>query len=169
MLKEQFADFLEIDEVKLISEWTNGVIIADTDPYSGEVYGNGLVMYKLVVDYLKSRIGLEEVEKLARRVAVQRMQAGINIGEFVYNVSLGRSIIFNRMYESGLPLEQLQLGSVKINECLITSCTVRYHATRSLKTLIWKKRNCSSNRRIRRGLLYLGKWHQVLSMNFATL
>lgn len=50
----------------------------------------------------------DDLRLLAHKVAQERSDANSNIGEFVYNVNLGRSIIIKYVNQSGIQIEELQ-------------------------------------------------------------
>src|SRR5690606_16138195 len=57
------------------------------------------------------------IQKLAYSVAEQRVKADINIGDFVYNVNLGRTIILNILNRSEIHFNDLQRQYEKIGYC----------------------------------------------------
>jgi hypothetical protein len=69
---------------------------------------NGLQMYELVKKTILNSLSENEIKQLAYKVAKERVEANINIGDFVYNVNLGRSIIVKYANQSGIPIEGLQ-------------------------------------------------------------
>lgn len=82
--------------------------IADDDKYIDHVERNGLSVFQLVKEMLGSSLHLEDIRALAEKIAKQRAEANINIGEFVYNTNLGRSLVIRYALQSGLSLEELQ-------------------------------------------------------------
>lgn len=59
----------------------------------------------------------DHLKRLAAKIAMERVQANINIGDFVYNVSSGRTIIYQQLSHSNLEWEELQQSLNKINYC----------------------------------------------------
>jgi signal transduction histidine kinase len=91
-----------------LQNWHQKVVIADHDIHKDKVIQNALHIFELAKRSLRSQLSPEEIKQLAYNVAVQRLEAEINIGEFVYNVNLGRSEIIKFVSGSGISIEQLQ-------------------------------------------------------------
>lgn len=100
--------FLENNSVAFLDSWRQQVMISSHDIHKEEVMGNGVQMLELIRKNIEKPLSEEEIRKLAYKVANERVEANINIGEFVYNVNLGRSEIMKWVNGSGLPIEQLQ-------------------------------------------------------------
>jgi signal transduction histidine kinase len=91
-----------------LQNWHQKVVIADHDIHKDKVIQNALHIFELAKRSLRGQLSPEEIKHLAHNVAVQRLEAEINIGEFVYNVNLGRSEIIKFVSGSGISIEQLQ-------------------------------------------------------------
>ncbi|WP_078410157.1 histidine kinase N-terminal domain-containing protein [Priestia abyssalis] len=100
--------FLESNSVTFLESWRQQVMISSNDIHKEEVMSNGVQMLELIRKNIEKPLSEEEIRKLAYKVAHERVEANINIGEFVYNVNLGRSEIMKWVNGSGLPMEQLQ-------------------------------------------------------------
>jgi signal transduction histidine kinase len=117
--KVKLVDFLSNRKEDLLEEWGSKVIISKDDPFVGQIRENGEAMYHI----LQNIFSLDELEieaqlkHLATRTAIERVQANINIGDFVYNVSMGRSIVYQELSNSNLDWEELQMTIQKINYC----------------------------------------------------
>lgn len=109
--------YLKMNKEELLDNWKKGFIIASDDPYNDIVILNGAAMLDMVIAFLCNTIDEEGLKFLAHRVARERLHANINIGEFVYNVCIGRSEIFNRLPDIGLTIEELHPVIIKINLC----------------------------------------------------
>lgn len=95
-LKDVIIDFLEEYRDQLLDKWNNQILISKNDPFKKNVLLNAQSMYDFVIQAIslpKSQID-RFLKPLSERVAEERRNANINIGEFVYNVNLGRTIIF---------------------------------------------------------------------------
>ncbi|MDV2887797.1 histidine kinase N-terminal domain-containing protein, partial [Alkalihalophilus pseudofirmus] len=64
-------------------------------------------MYEVVVNSILHEFSEQEIKSLAYKVAQERADANVNIGEFVYNINLGRSIIIKYVNLSGITAEEL--------------------------------------------------------------
>jgi signal transduction histidine kinase len=60
---------------------------------------------------------LETIQKYALEISEERALANINIGDFVYNVNLGRTVLYSYLSKSGLVWADLQESINKINFC----------------------------------------------------
>ncbi|MFP3361013.1 histidine kinase N-terminal domain-containing protein, partial [Planococcus sp. SIMBA_143] len=52
----------------------------------------------------------------AHKVAIERAEANVNIGDFIYNVNAGRSVLMKHMTYSNVQLNDLQVILDSINE-----------------------------------------------------
>lgn len=102
------ADFLEANRSVLLETWTSQMIVGAYDPNRNMVRLNGSLMLDLVIDCVReSRIDKERVMKLAHKISLERIEANANIGDFIYNSTIGRSYIFDLMPRVGLSIEEL--------------------------------------------------------------
>lgn len=123
--EEVMCRFLEQNEQRLLDLWMKSIIATEDD--RALIYENGKSMCRLVTLYLRKQIDEERILMLAYKVAQERVQRNVNIGEFVWNVSLGRSVILHHLYETIIPLDKLQPIINQINECFDTFL---HHAVR---------------------------------------
>ncbi|PWW27868.1 signal transduction histidine kinase [Cytobacillus oceanisediminis] len=112
-------ELLHNERENLLSEWKNKILITDDDPYKEQIRDNGDAMFNLVIQFLlKSKKDLEGyIQQLAYSVAEQRVKAEINIGDFVYNVNIGRSIIHKYLNYADISYHELQKYHEKISYC----------------------------------------------------
>jgi signal transduction histidine kinase len=116
-VEEQLCAFLEENKQSFLKTWRENVMISEEDIHKQNVSVNGLTMLQLVIQMLRSPLNEDQIKTLAYRVASERVESNVNIGEFVYNVNLGRSEIFKHLYDSNIPLSDLQPTINKINIC----------------------------------------------------
>ncbi|MFE1628929.1 histidine kinase N-terminal domain-containing protein [Brevibacillus reuszeri] len=109
--------FLEKHEAEVVEEFRKQIVVAEHDQYRGMIHLNGQAMYRLVVGYVGDRISQEDIKHLAYKVAHERNQAEINIGDFVYNVCLGRQLVFDLLQKGPFSPSTLVPALIKINEC----------------------------------------------------
>lgn len=115
--KSHILFFLQKHRDDLLREWNKSVIISDLDPYKDEVKKNGESFYNVVIDSfsISNTELLKRVHKIAVQIADERVKAEINMGEFVYNVNLGRTTFFSYLSKVGLEWDALQDAINKIN------------------------------------------------------
>ncbi|MBU8880057.1 GHKL domain-containing protein [Bacillus sp. FJAT-29790] len=116
---EKILAFLHENKELLLLEWGEKKIISKEEPFKHKMQENGELMFYLVYQSLMEEDDeLEErIRTLAHTVADQRVEAEVNLGEFVYNVNLGRSIIQNYLNKMRLSRWELQEQLEHINSC----------------------------------------------------
>jgi signal transduction histidine kinase len=117
--KEKLLNYLEIHKKDILNEWGKKIIISANDPFVDQIRDNGEAMFIIIQNifsYEESELD-ERLQSLAIRTATERVQANINIGDFVFNVSMGRSIVYQQLTESNLEWDELQNTINKINYC----------------------------------------------------
>lgn len=107
--------FLEENHDQFIRNWRNKSLISEDDIYKEEVVRNGWEMYQLIKKAIKDPLSEDEIIMLANKTAHERVQANVNISEFVYNVNTGRSEVVKWVWNSGIPSEELQPFIDQIN------------------------------------------------------
>lgn len=111
--------YLQSHKEELLSEWSNLILVNQNDPFKETIIDNGWSFFGIVEKTFQlSEIELlEYIEKLAKKVTEERVLANINIGDFVYNVDLGRTVIYSYMSRAGLDWPDLQSSINKVNFC----------------------------------------------------
>lgn len=107
--------FLEENHDQFIRNWRNKSVISEDDIYKEEVVRNGWQMYQLIKKAIKDPLTEDEIIQLANKTAHERVQANVNISEFVFNVNTGRSEVVKWVWNSGIPSEELQPFIDQIN------------------------------------------------------
>ena len=112
-------DFFDQNKQKLIQEWENAIIITKADPFKLKIQENGAALLEVLLHMHKmtKQELLEIIEKLAIEVSQERVLADINLGDFVYNVNLGRTVLYSYLSKIGIPLSDMQEAVNKINFC----------------------------------------------------
>jgi signal transduction histidine kinase len=116
-VEEKLCIYLENNYEEFLQKWSENVLISDRDPYKDEVAVNGRKMIQLVINFLRLDYDEALIKELAYKVAEERVHAKVNIGEFIYNVNIGRSEIFKHLNDSQIPLVELQPTINNINQC----------------------------------------------------
>lgn len=114
--QNQLIDYLDQNLDEYLTIWKQRIRISADDIYRDKVVANGKLMYELVRRNIVEPIDDKKIAELAKKVAKQRVEANINIGDFIYNVNLGRSVLFNHMTNSDLSSNDLQPILESLNE-----------------------------------------------------
>ncbi|MED0668867.1 histidine kinase N-terminal domain-containing protein [Aneurinibacillus aneurinilyticus] len=114
---KRFTDFLKQQADVLVREWREDAFVSENAPFRDKVFQNGIEMYEIVIQILINEGEKEALKRLACQIVEERIEAGINIGEFVYNVNGGRSRIFKCLTVFEMSMEELQPIINRINEC----------------------------------------------------
>lgn len=67
--------------------------ITDNDKYIDHIVHNGIAVFQLVKDTLLHASNRDNIEQLAYKIAKERAETNMNIGEFVYNTNLDRKSV----------------------------------------------------------------------------
>ncbi len=111
--------FFEKNKEQLLHEWENSIVISNGDPYKDKISQNGIAIFNIVLNMhnMSEKELLGSIEKYAIEISEERALANINIGDFVYNVNLGRTVLYSYLSKSGLEWEDLQESINNINFC----------------------------------------------------
>ncbi len=107
--REKLIDYLSKSKNLLISLWEKEILISTEDPYKFEVNTNDLSLFQMILDGLDIE-GLDIemfIKEFSLKIAEQRVNDSINIGTFVYNVNIGRSIIYHHLLEADFTKEEI--------------------------------------------------------------
>ncbi|WP_270181397.1 histidine kinase N-terminal domain-containing protein [Alkalihalobacillus sp. CinArs1] len=105
--QNQLVDYLDQNLDEYLNSWKRRVRISDDDIYKDKVVANGKLMYQLVRTNIVDPIDENKIAELAKQIARERVEANINIGDFIYNVNLGRSVLFDHMTRSDVSSDDL--------------------------------------------------------------
>ena len=114
--KEILVQHLEDNQTLIVDEWNNSLKTNQKDPYKDRIRENGFQMYVLVKNTLKGSVSEEVYKNLAYKVANERIEANVNIGDFLYNINLGRDIVVKSTLEVNIPKEHQKLFFDMINK-----------------------------------------------------
>ena len=110
------AAFLERNRESFIAEWNEKIIVQDNDPYKHRIVENGDEMYRLAISAVTQQLSANILKTMANRIARERIEANINIGDFIFNINLGRQIIIRNMFEVDVPIAYLQKTIDELNQ-----------------------------------------------------
>ena len=118
-----FEDALEVlisEKSSIAAEWSKIITYSVKDPFKDGNHEKGMQIFDLIIQSLtekESELIDAKIKNYAHIVASDRLQAEVNIAEFIKSVSLGRTILFNRL----LPLNPTAAESHEflliINDC----------------------------------------------------
>lgn len=123
--KKKLIQYLESNEKDFLTNWHNSIFIHEKDMFKEHIEGNGFQMYVLIKKAIMEPVADETVKEFAYKVAKERVLSNSNIGEFVYNVNLGRSTVIKYVIKSGISITDLQPIIDVINHHFDRYC---YHA-----------------------------------------
>lgn len=117
--KEALLNFFKSQKQQLLYDWDKSIIVSDKDPFRDKILANGESLFNMVLMVFKMTQDelLEYIEHLATSVSLERVEANINIGEFVYNVNLGRSVLYSYLSKAELDWSDMQESINLINFC----------------------------------------------------
>ncbi len=104
---KKIGQYLLENKEKFIHFWEEQIIVHHHKDNKELIIQNGYLMYEVVVNSILHEFSEQEIKSLAYKVAQERADANVNIGEFVYNINLGRSIIIKYVNLSGITAEEL--------------------------------------------------------------
>jgi signal transduction histidine kinase len=112
---DRLITFLEDHSQGFLYNWREKIVISEDDLYKEEVLQNGLRMFQLVKRAIQNPLSEEEITALAYKTAYERVEANVNISDFVYNVNIGKSEVIKWVSRSGIDWEALQPYLEEIN------------------------------------------------------
>lgn len=112
---DELIRFLDDNISTFIAAWRQKITISEDDLHQEEVEKNGMRMYDLVKKTIQCPLSSDEIDFLASKVALERVEANVNIGDFINNVNLGRREVIRYIVSSGIPRSDLQPYIEEIN------------------------------------------------------
>lgn len=113
-LKEQLAVFLESSQPIIVEKWIAIARLSPDDPYFEEIINNGKRTVELISRYIRNP-DENWIQKLTNKIANERINANVNIGEFVANINSGRSVVISVLKESSFDRNELSIALEIIN------------------------------------------------------
>jgi signal transduction histidine kinase len=112
---DRLIAFLEEHSTEFLHNWRAKIVISEDDLYKEEILQNGLRMFQLVKRAIENPLSEEKIRALAFKTAQERVEAKVNISDFVYNVNIGKSEVIKWVSRSGIEWDALQPYLEEIN------------------------------------------------------
>ncbi|MCL6571662.1 MAG: GHKL domain-containing protein [Bacillus sp. (in: Bacteria)] len=111
--------FFNQNKEKLLHEWENTIVFTHEAPNKVDIRedGEALMSILLNMDRMTKQELLDVIKKLAIEVSEERVIKDINLGDFVYNVNLGRTILYGYLSKTELSWSCIQEAMKMINFC----------------------------------------------------
>lgn len=121
-MDNRLFSFLISEREQLIADWTVKIIVSEDDPYREKITNSAEKMYEIILSvFSDTKEELEEhLQSLAFMVGEEQVHANINIGDFVFNVNSGRSIIYKHLHKMNVEWPEIQEAINRINYCFDT-------------------------------------------------
>lgn len=114
---DDVVDYLQSDMERLLTVWVENILNSLEDKYKQQIKENGKMILQLLLQSLSNKDAdfTSTIRDLSISIANQRVQAGSNIGEFVYNVNSGREVLQKAVWKIGLGADELEDISNRIH------------------------------------------------------
>lgn len=115
----KLVEYFTSHKEDLLNEWAKKIIISRNDPFVTQIRDNAEYMFNLLIKILSLKDNQFEthLQTLATKIAKERVLANINIGDFVYNVSIGRTIMSQQLADSKLEWDEIHEALNLLNYC----------------------------------------------------
>ncbi|WP_377889657.1 histidine kinase N-terminal domain-containing protein [Alkalihalobacillus sp. R86527] len=97
--EQRLATFLKESQPNIVQKWLTIAKLSKEDPYYEEIINNGKRTVELISHYILTE-DESWIVTLTKKIATERIQANVNIGEFVANINSGRSVVISVLNES---------------------------------------------------------------------
>jgi signal transduction histidine kinase len=128
---QPFLEYLREIKPLFIQAWEKSIEIDAGRIDKERVSLNGSTMFEITMQLLGDTLDEKEVKTLAYKVATERSQASINIGDFIYNVYKGRSTILTQINKFNFAVNDFILVNEKIND--LFDRFIRYTLTKYME------------------------------------
>ncbi|WP_416731285.1 histidine kinase N-terminal domain-containing protein [Fictibacillus sp. JL2B1089] len=89
----ELAQFLNNQRTSIVEKWLENVLLPQNDPFYEEVKKNGHQTIVELINFLETG-SLDRLQALTSKIAKERIEAKANVGDFVHNINVGRSIVY---------------------------------------------------------------------------
>jgi signal transduction histidine kinase len=108
---DSVVSLLQQNEDELVKKWFDRALVNDKEPYLNEMVKNGHTTINMVINYLENPTIVNNISKLTEKIARERVEANVNIGDFVFNINIGRKLIFDVIDNSDLA-EKIKVNAI---------------------------------------------------------
>jgi len=111
--------FFSQNKMSLVQEWENAIVVNHGDPFKMKIRENGEALLNVLLTMHKRTKPelVQMIEEIAINVSKERVMADINISDFVYNVNLGRTVLYSYLSKTGISWAAMQDSINMINFC----------------------------------------------------
>ncbi len=117
---EEALEVLISEKSSIAAEWSKTITNTVKNPFKDGNHEKGMLLFDLIIQALtekKTEMIDSQIKNYAHIVASDRMQAEVNIAEFIKSVSLGRTILFNRLLPLNPTIAESHEFLLIINDC----------------------------------------------------
>ncbi|WP_257349197.1 histidine kinase N-terminal domain-containing protein [Pseudalkalibacillus decolorationis] len=111
----QLIELLHNHHDAILEEWLKVVSISPQDPFYNEIIKNGGHTIRLVTTYVEDP-ETPLVQNLTKKIARERVEAQVNIEEFISNINMGRSIVYRVLSKTNVPKDKQLRFMLLIND-----------------------------------------------------
>ncbi|GGH73674.1 signal transduction histidine kinase [Pullulanibacillus pueri] len=115
--KEKLIQYLRLHRSDLIKKWIDLIYSNKEDIYKERFPKHALALFALAIKSINNALSDQEIEKLANKIANERVQANVHIGDFVYSLNMGRTLLISFIHQSGMSIQELSPIVNNINSC----------------------------------------------------
>ncbi|WP_258000316.1 histidine kinase N-terminal domain-containing protein [Bacillus sp. Marseille-P3661] len=154
---KDLVQYLKNNEQEFLDLWEEKIVVHRNKDNRELIRNNGYLMYQIILNSINCPYSENDIKLLAYKVAQERVDADINIGEFTYNVNLGRSIIVKYVNHSGIKLEEIQPIVDLINNQFDLFCYFAVSRYTELKDIKLQEKNLYISQTHKERLAILGQ------------
>jgi Histidine kinase N terminal len=111
-----FFVILKANTDLLLDKVMKNIKIQPNDPHKDKFAQNALQLNDLFLDYTNNNIGLTDLEEIAKKIALERLEADADILEFIYNTNVGTKEMINLLEEYAASENEYSGIKEQINE-----------------------------------------------------
>ena len=114
---DNVVECLQTDMDKLLALWGDSILNSLDDKLELQIRENGKMIFQLFLDSLSNEESYfsTTIRDSSISIVNERVKAGSNIGEFVYNVNLGRETLHKAIWKMELSKDDLEIISNRIH------------------------------------------------------
>ncbi|MGG3943235.1 histidine kinase N-terminal domain-containing protein [Peribacillus psychrosaccharolyticus] len=117
---EEALEVLISEKSSIAAEWSKTITNTVKNSFKDGNHEKGMLLFDLIIQALtekKTEMIDSQIKNYAHIVASDRLQAEVNIAEFIKSVSLGRTILFNRLLPLNPTIAESHEFLLIINDC----------------------------------------------------